>query len=155
MWQPITYGPAALLPSCVRVWKFPPRIPLLCSSSAGEKKKKEKQQQSAAFPLLRKSRAGEFLAGTFKRACMTVIKRQDLKWWAACSKAENSSKILSKLKSRRLKGDPTNLSIILGVIDCVWSAANSGYPRLSNFVKATWSLRWFSRKASIGSSNCL
>ena len=51
----------------------------LGSTSAGEKKKKEKQQQSAAFPLLRKSRAGEFLAGTFKRACMMVIKRQDLK----------------------------------------------------------------------------
>ena len=33
----------------------------------------------AAFPLLRKSRAGEFLAGTFKRAHMMVIKRQDLK----------------------------------------------------------------------------
>ena len=33
----------------------------------------------AAFPLLRKSRAGEFLAGTFKRARMTVMKRQDLK----------------------------------------------------------------------------
>ena len=29
--------------------------------------------------MLRKSRAGEFLAGTFKRVCMMVIKRQDLK----------------------------------------------------------------------------
>ena len=35
---------------------------------------------SSSFPLLRKSRAGEFLAGTFKRARMTVIKQQDLKW---------------------------------------------------------------------------
>ena len=78
--QVVTLSPAALLPSCARVWKFPPKIRLLCSSSAGEKKKKEKQQQSAAFTLLRKSRAGEFLVGTFKRAHMTVIKRQDLKW---------------------------------------------------------------------------
>ena len=36
--QPVTYGPVALLQSCARVWKFLPRIPLLCSSSAGEKK---------------------------------------------------------------------------------------------------------------------
>ena len=76
----VTLSHATLLPSWARVWKFLPKIPLLCSSSAGEKKKKEKQQQSAAFPLLRKSRAGEFLAGTFKRALMTVIKRHDLKW---------------------------------------------------------------------------
>ena len=53
-------------------------LPALLFLSRG-KKKKEKQQQSAAFTLLRKSRAGEFLAGTFKRARMTVIKRQDLK----------------------------------------------------------------------------
>ena len=59
--------------------KVLPRIPLLSSSLAGKKKKKEKQQQSAAFPLLRKSRAVEFLAGTFKCACMTVIKRQNRK----------------------------------------------------------------------------
>ena len=41
--QPVTYGPAALLLLCMHVWKFPPRIPLLCSSWTGEKKKKEKQ----------------------------------------------------------------------------------------------------------------
>ena len=80
--QVVTLSPAALLPSWACVWKFPPKICLLGSSSAGEKKKKEKQQQSAASPLLRKSRAGEFLAGTFKRALMMVIKRQDLKWRA-------------------------------------------------------------------------
>ena len=80
--QLVTYGPAALLPSFTRVWKFLPRIPLLCSSSAGEKQLIVVVFLSSSFPLLRKSRAGEFLAGTFKRALMTVIKRQDLKWRA-------------------------------------------------------------------------
>ena len=37
------------------------------------------QIKATTFTLLSKSRAGEFLAGTFKRACMMVIKRQDLK----------------------------------------------------------------------------
>ena len=73
---------AALLPSCMRVWKFPPRMPLLCSSSAGAKQLIVVVFLSSSFPLLRKSRAGEFLAGTFKRAGMAVIKRQDIKWWA-------------------------------------------------------------------------
>ena len=63
---------------CARL-KLPAKnSPALLFLSRG-KKKKEKQQQSAAFPLMRKSRAGEFLAGTFKRVGMTVIKRQDLK----------------------------------------------------------------------------
>ena len=35
--QTVTYGPAALLLSCAHIWKFPPKIPLLCSSLAGEK----------------------------------------------------------------------------------------------------------------------
>ena len=70
---------AALLPSCMRVWKFPPRMPLLCSSSAGAKQLIVVVFLSSSFPLLRKSRAGEFLAGTFKRAGMAVIKRQDIK----------------------------------------------------------------------------
>ena len=78
-YQPVTYGPAALLPTCERIRKFPPKIPLLCSSSAGEKKKKERKQQSAAYALLRKRRAGGFLTGTFKVARITVIKRQDRK----------------------------------------------------------------------------
>ena len=52
--------------------------PALLFLSRG-KEEKEKQQQSAAFPLPRKSRAGEFLAGIFKHTCTTVIKRQDLK----------------------------------------------------------------------------
>ena len=37
---------------------------------------------SSCFPRLRKSRAVGFLAGTFKRARATVIKRQDRKWGA-------------------------------------------------------------------------
>ena len=87
--QPITLSPAALLPSCARVWKFPPKIPLLCSSSAGEKQLIVVVFLSSSFPLLRKSRAGEFLAGTFKRARMTVIKRQDRKWRAALTNLKN------------------------------------------------------------------
>ena len=35
--QPVKYGSAALSPSSARIWKFPPRIPLLCSSLAGQK----------------------------------------------------------------------------------------------------------------------
>ena len=77
--QPVSLSPAALLLPCMRVWKFPPRIPLLCSSSAGEKQLIVIVFLSSSFPLFRKSRAGEFLAGTFKHACTTVIKRQDLK----------------------------------------------------------------------------
>ena len=38
---------------------------------------------SSCFPRLRKSRAVGFLAGTFKRARATAIKRQDRKWGAA------------------------------------------------------------------------
>ena len=37
---------------------------------------------SSCFPRLRKSRAVGFLAGTFKRARATAIKRQDRKWGA-------------------------------------------------------------------------
>ena len=37
---------------------------------------------SSCFPRLRKGRAVGFLAGTFKRARATVIKRQDRKWGA-------------------------------------------------------------------------
>ena len=52
--------------------------PALLFLSRG-KEEERKKQQSAALPLLRKSRAGEFLAGTFKHVCMMVIKRQDVK----------------------------------------------------------------------------
>ena len=88
--QVVTLSPAALLPSCARIWMFPPKIPLLCSSSAGQKQLIVVVFLSSSFPLLRKSRAGEFLVGTFKRALMAVIKRQDLKWppdyrrWSTC-----------------------------------------------------------------------
>ena len=37
---------------------------------------------SSCFPRLRKCRAVGFLAGTFKRARTTAIKRQDRKWGA-------------------------------------------------------------------------
>ena len=52
--------------------------PALLFLSRG-KEEERKKQQSAALPLLRKSRAGEFLAGTFKHVRMMVIKRQDAK----------------------------------------------------------------------------
>ena len=54
--------------------------PALLFLSRGKKKKEKKT--ISCIPLLRKSRAGEFSAGTFKHACTTVIKRQDRNWRA-------------------------------------------------------------------------
>ena len=52
-----------------------------CSSlpQQGKRSRKKNNNNQLLLPLLRKSRAGEFSAGTFKCACMMVIKRQDLK----------------------------------------------------------------------------
>ena len=60
--QPVSLSPAALLLLCMRVWKFPPRIPLLCSSWTGEKKKKEKQ----CFSPAEEEQSREFLGGNFQ-----------------------------------------------------------------------------------------
>ena len=63
--QPVKYGPAALLLSCARVWKFPPRIPLLCSSSTGKKKRKEKTTISCLCPAEEEKSRG-ILGGNFQ-----------------------------------------------------------------------------------------
>ena len=63
--QLVNLGPIALLPSCTCVWKFPPRIPLLCSSSAGEKKKKEKTTISCFAPAEEEQSRG-ILGGNFQ-----------------------------------------------------------------------------------------
>ena len=45
----------------------------------GKRRRKKNNNNQLLLPLLRKSRAGEFLVGAFKCACTMVIKRQDIK----------------------------------------------------------------------------
>ena len=73
--QVVTLRPAALLPSCTRVWKFPPRIPLLCSSSAGAK------QLIVVINGLDLSRGFEDPEAKFVEDENRLLYTMEVKWW--------------------------------------------------------------------------